>query len=181
MHGTVLTAGDDLAGLLPQMLPRLWAFALRLAGDTHDAEDLVQRACLRALERSHQLRPDTAPLSWMFSILHTTWINEMRGRSVRHRSRIDWDDALMETIADPAASDPQTTAIHAQIIRAVQRLPEAQRVVMLLVAVEGLGYQEAADALGIPVGTVMSRLSRARQAIGAEFGINRHNEVSGLT
>ncbi len=181
MHGTVLTAGADLAGLLPQMLPRLWAFALRLADDTHDAEDLVQRACVRALERSHQLRPDTAPLSWMFSIVHTTWINEVRARSVRHRSRIDWDDALMETIADPAASDPQTAALHAQIIRAVQRLPEAQRVVMLLVAVEGLGYQEAADALGIPIGTVMSRLSRARQAIGGEFGRNKHNEVSGST
>jgi RNA polymerase sigma-70 factor (ECF subfamily) len=181
MHGTVLTAGADLAGLLPQMLPRLWTFAMRLAGDPHDAEDLVQRACVRALERSHQLRPDTAPLSWMFSILRTTWINEVRARSVRHRSRIDWCDVLMETIADPAASDPETEAMHAQIIRAVQRLPEAQRLVMLLVAVEGLGYQEAADALGVPIGTVMSRLSRARQAIGGEFGTNKQNEVSGST
>ena len=181
MYGTVLTASTDLPGLLPQMLPRLWAFALRLSGDTHDAEDLVQRACVRALERSHQLRPDTAPLSWMFSILHTTWINEVRARSVRHRSRIDWDEAFMETIADPAASDPQTTALHAQIIRAVQRLPEAQRVVMLLVAVEGLGYQEAADALGIPVGTVMSRLSRARQAIGAQFETGKHQGMSRST
>ena len=181
MHGTVLTAGADLAGLLPQMLPRLWAFALRLAGDTHDAEDLVQRACLRALERTHQLRPDTVPLNWMFSIVLNTWINEVRARSVRHRSRIDWDDVLMQAIADPAASDPQTTVMYAQIIRAVQRLPEAQRVVMLLVAVEGLGYQEAADTLGVPIGTVMSRLSRARQAIGAQFGTKKQNEVSAST
>ena len=181
MHGTVLTASTDLPGLLPQMLPRLWAFALRLAGDTHDAEDLVQRACVRALERSHQLQPDTAPLSWMFSIVHTTWINEVRARSVRHRSRMDWDDAFMETVADPAASDPQTEVMNAQIISAVLRLPEAQRIVMLLVAVEGLSYREAADALGVPIGTVMSRLSRARQTIGAQFETVGRQDVSGST
>src|ERR1700692_1005071 len=63
--------GADLPGMLPDMLPRLWAFALRISGDRHDAEDLVQRACVRALERAHQLQPDTDPLSWMFSIVHT--------------------------------------------------------------------------------------------------------------
>jgi RNA polymerase sigma-70 factor (ECF subfamily) len=171
-------AGMDLGSMLPKMLPRLWTFALRLSGDTHDAEDLVQRACLRALERVHQLQPDTAPLSWMFSILHSTWINELHARSVRHRSRLDWDDAFMETVADPAASDPQIEVMNAQIINAVQRLPEAQRVVMLLVAVEGLSYQEAADALDVPIGTVMSRLSRARQAIGAQFGTGDRQDMS---
>src|ERR1700738_4886719 len=112
--------GADLPSLLPNMRPRLWAFALRISGDRHDAEDLVQRACLRALERVHQLQPDTAPLSWMFSILHSTWINELHARSVRHRSRLDWDDAFMETVADPAASDPQIEVMNAQIINAVQ-------------------------------------------------------------
>jgi RNA polymerase sigma-70 factor (ECF subfamily) len=164
-----LKAGADLVGMLPEMLPRLWTFALRISGDVHDAEDLVQRACLRALERVHELQPDTAPLSWMFSIVHSIWINELRARSVRHRSRVDWDDDFMEAVADPAASDPRAEAIHAQIIRAVLRLPEAQRVVMLLVAVEGLSYKDAADVLGVPIGTVMSRLWRARQAIGAEL------------
>jgi RNA polymerase sigma-70 factor, ECF subfamily len=60
--------------------------------------------------------------------------------------------------------------MNSQIVSAVQRLPETQRVVMLLVAVEGLSYKEAADTLGVPIGTVMSRLSRARQTIGAQFG-----------
>ncbi|TKC86926.1 sigma-70 family RNA polymerase sigma factor [Trinickia terrae] len=159
----------DLPSMLPEMLPRLWAFALRIAGDKHDAEDLVQRACVRALERAHQLRPDTAPLSWMFSIVHTTWINELRMRSVRRRSSMEWDDGVLENVADPAGQTPETALMHGQIIDAVQRLPETQRVVMLLVAVEGLSYQEAADALGVPIGTIMSRLSRARQAIGAQF------------
>jgi RNA polymerase sigma-70 factor (ECF subfamily) len=161
--------GAELASALPQMLPRLWAFALRISGDRHDAEDLVQRACVRALERAHQLQPGTSPLSWMFSIVQSTWINEVRARNVRSRSGMDWDDAFLETIPDPNTRTPEQNAMDGQIISAVQRLPEAQRVVMLLVAVEGLSYQEAADVLKVPIGTVMSRLSRARQAIGALF------------
>jgi len=157
--------GADLPGMLPEMLPRLWTFALRISGDRHDAEDLVQRACVRALERAHQLQPDTSPLSWMFSIVHSTWINELRARSVRKRSSMDWDDDFLENVADPVDKGPE-----AQLISAVERLPEAQRVVMLLVAVEGLSYQEAADVLEVPIGTVMSRLSRARQAVGALLG-----------
>jgi RNA polymerase sigma-70 factor, ECF subfamily len=160
----------DLSRMLPGMLPRLWAFALRISGDQHDAEDLVQRACVRALERADQLQADTAPLSWMFSIVHSTWINELRARSVRSRSSMEWDDDFLEMVADPAARTPEEHVMNGQIVEAVQRLPEAQRVVMLLVAVEGLSYSEAAETLGVPIGTIMSRLSRARQAIGALFG-----------
>jgi RNA polymerase sigma-70 factor, ECF subfamily len=162
--------GADLPSLLPNMLPRLWAFALRISGDRHDAEDLVQRACLRALERAYQLQPDTAPLSWMFSIIHSTWINELHSRSVRKRSSMEWEDDFLENVADPVNKGPETQLMLGQIISAVERLPEAQRVVMLLVAMEGLSYQEAADVLEVPIGTVMSRLSRARQAVGALFG-----------
>ncbi|MBB3003843.1 MAG: RNA polymerase sigma factor [Paraburkholderia tropica] len=157
----------DLSALLPAMLPRLWSFALRISGDQHDAEDLVQRACVRGLERAHQLQPGTAPLSWMFSIVQSTWINELRARNVRNRSGMDWDDGFLETVPDPSARTPEEQAMNGQIIAAVQQLPEVQRVVMLLVAVEGLSYSEAAEVLGVPIGTIMSRLSRARQAIGA--------------
>jgi RNA polymerase sigma-70 factor (ECF subfamily) len=163
--------GADLPSLLPGMLPRLWAFALRICGDRHDAEDLVQRACVRALERAHQLQPDTAPLSWMYSIMHSTWINELRARNVRARSGKDWDDDFLETVADPHARTPEQNVMNSQIASAVQRLPETQRIAMLLVAVEGLSYREAADTMGVPIGTVMSRLSRARQTIGAQFGV----------
>jgi RNA polymerase sigma-70 factor, ECF subfamily len=163
-------SGADLPGMLPEMLPRLWAFALRLSGDQHDAEDLVQRACVRGLERAHQLQPDTAPLSWMYAIMHSTWINELRARSVRKRASFEWDDDFLENLPDPVDKSPETQLMHGQIVEAIERLPEAQRVVMLLVAVEGLTYQQAADVMEIPIGTVMSRLSRARQSIGAMFG-----------
>lgn len=161
---------ENLPSLLPAMLPRLWAFSLRLCGNQHDAEDVLQRACVRGLERASQLQPGTSPLSWMFSIVHSTWINELRARSVRSRSSMEWDDNFLETVADPGARNPEATMLSGEIIAAVERLPEAQRIVMLLVAVEGLSYAEAADTLGVPIGTIMSRLSRARQTIGAQFG-----------
>jgi len=162
--------GADLSSALPGMLPRLWSFALRISGNHHDAEDLLQRACLRALERAHQLQPGTAPLSWMFTIIHSTWLNELRARSVRNRNGMDWDDELLETFADPAASTPERNVMSAQIVEAVHQLPEPQRVVMLLVAVEGLSYKEAAEVLNVRIGMIMSRLSRARRVIGAQFG-----------
>ncbi|WP_219267561.1 MULTISPECIES: RNA polymerase sigma factor [unclassified Pseudomonas] len=161
--------GADLPALLPELLPRLWAFALRISGDKHDAEDLVQLACVRALERAHQLQPDTSVLSWMFSIVHSTWINELRSRKVRSRSRMDWNDEFLETVSDPEAPNPESDMMHRQIIEAVEKLPEGQREVMLLVGVERFSYKEAAEMLDLPIGTIMSRLSRARQAIGALF------------
>jgi RNA polymerase sigma-70 factor (ECF subfamily) len=156
--------------MLPEMLPRLWAFALRISGNRHEAEDLVQRACIRALERSHQLQPGSSPLSWMFSIVHSTWIDELRARSVRSDSRVQWDDRFLDSVADSAARTPETYVMNRQILSAVERLPEAQRVVILLVAVEGLSYSEAARILDVPIGTIMSRLSRARQAIRSLLG-----------
>ena len=147
----------------------LWRFALRLAGDPHDAEDLVQRACVRALERRHQLQPGTSTLSWLFSIVHSLWLNEVRARQIRSQGSMQWSEEFAETVADPKASSPETYTLHQQIISAVERLPDAQRAVMLLVAVEGLSYREAAVALGVPIGTVMSRLARARQTIGESF------------
>ncbi|MBN3854789.1 RNA polymerase sigma factor [Paraburkholderia sp. Ac-20340] len=159
----------ELSALLPSMLPRLSTFALRISGDQHDAEDLVQRACVRALERVHQLHAGTSPLSWMFAIVQSTWLNEIRARGVRSRAGMEWDEGLLETVPDPSASTPEEQAMNGQIIRAVQQLPETQRVVMLLVALEGLSYSEAAKVLDVPVGTIMSRLSRARQTISALF------------
>jgi RNA polymerase sigma-70 factor (ECF subfamily) len=158
--------GTDLPTLLPDLLPRLWAFALRLSGNRHDAEDLVQHTCVRALERQHQLRADSSPLSWMFAIAHSIWLNEIRARSIRGRTHVAWDDALLEIVADPSARPPDVQLMYRQIIRAVAQLPEAQRAALLLVAIEGLTYSEAAAALGVPIGTVMSRLARARRSIG---------------
>jgi RNA polymerase sigma-70 factor, ECF subfamily len=161
---------DEAARALPQLLPRLWRFALRLTGDKHEAEDLVQRTCVRALERQHQLQPGSSTLSWLFAIMHSVWLNEVRARRIHSRGSIQLTDELAETVADPLASDPETCVLHQQIIRAVSRLPDAQRTVMLLVAVEGMSYREAAGVLEVPIGTVMSRLARARLTIGEALG-----------
>ncbi|MBT2793377.1 RNA polymerase sigma factor [Paraburkholderia strydomiana] len=158
----------DLSLLLPDMLPRLWSFAFRLSRNRYDAEELVQRACIRGLERAHQLRAGTSALNWMFSIVHSTWLNDLKQRDQRSQLQAEWSDTLSETVADPGSAS-EAGALAQQIIAAVERLPETQRVVLLLVSVEGFSYQEAADALQIPVGTVMSRLSRARRTIGALF------------
>jgi RNA polymerase sigma-70 factor, ECF subfamily len=168
---------DGLCNELPTLLPRLWRFALRLAGDRHDAEDLVQRACVRALERQHQLQPGTSTLSWLFSIVHSVWLNEVRAQQTRRRGSIQWSDELADTLADPTASDPELYTLQRQIIGAVERLPDAQRAVMLLVAVEGLSYREAAEALDVPIGTVMSRLARGRRTIGEQFAARPPGEA----
>jgi len=167
-----LFKGDDLIHALPDLLPRLWRFAVRLTGDPHAAEDLVQRGCVRALERRHQLKPGTSARSWMYSILHSVWLNEIRARQIRQHASMQWTDELAETVPDESGADPERDLMHRQVIQAVERLPDAQRAVMLLVAVEGLSYREAAEALEIPVGTVMSRLARARLTIGEAFAVD---------
>lgn len=155
--------------MLPDMLPRLRSFALRLSGNRHDADELVQRACIRALERVHQLRSDTAPVSWVFSIVHSIWLNELRRRNRRDRLLLECSDALLETVADPRAASETAVAVR-QIVDAVERLPEPQRIALLLVSVDGLSYREAAYTLDIPIGTVMSRISRARKAVRIALG-----------
>ena len=155
--------------MLPDMLPHLRSFALRLSGNRHDADELVQRACIRALERVHQLRSDTAPVSWVFSIVHSIWLNELRRRNRRDRLLLECSDALLETVADPRAASETAVAVR-QIVDAVERLPEPQRIALLLVSVDGLSYREAAYTLDIPIGTVMSRISRARKAIRIALG-----------
>jgi RNA polymerase sigma-70 factor, ECF subfamily len=151
---------------LQVLLPRLWRFALRLAGDRRDAEDLVQRACARALERRDPLQPGTSTISWMFSIVHSVWLNELRARQIRSHGNMQWSEKLVEAVVDPVAGNPEMHSLHRQIISSVEKLPDAQRSVMLLMAVEGLSYREAATILEVPIGTVMSRLACARLSIG---------------
>jgi RNA polymerase sigma-70 factor, ECF subfamily len=160
---------DPLQRDLPQLLPRLWRFALRLTRNASDAEDLVQRCCVRALERRLQFRPDSAMLSWLFSIMHSIWLNELRSAQRRREASLDSGDGFEFDDVAASSGDPEQGLWYRQVVVAVEQLPEAQRLVMLLVAVEGLSYREAADVLNVPIGTVMSRLSRARSTIGERF------------
>ena len=160
---------DELQHLLPTLLPRLWRFALRLARDPHDAEDLVQRTCVRALERRQQWQAGTAMLSWLFAIEHSIWLNELRSAQRRRTGSLDGEAADTECSIAASYGNPELGLHYRQVVGAVEALPEAQRVVMLLVAVEGLSYRDTAAVLDVPIGTVMSRLARARATVGRHF------------
>jgi RNA polymerase sigma-70 factor (ECF subfamily) len=159
----------DVLSILPELLPRLWAFALRLSRNQRDAEELVQHACLHALERKHQLKPNISPLNRMFSLVHSVWLDKLRTRSVRGRTGIQSSDSFLETAAAPAARRPDADVINRQVLKAVDQLPHAQRTLLLLIVVEGLSYQEAAEILNMPIDTIMTGLFRARLTIGAKF------------
>lgn len=150
---------------LPQLLPRLWRFALRLTRDPADAEVLVERSCLQALGQHSQWRAGSAMLTWLFAILHSIWLNELRARQLRHKSSLASDDERAAPLLPAHRDDPSQTVLFGEIVDAVELLPEDQRVVVLLVAVEGLSYGEAAEVLDVPIGMVMSRWSLARTVL----------------
>jgi RNA polymerase sigma-70 factor, ECF subfamily len=160
---------------LPLQLPRLWRFALRLTRHHDDAQDLVQRCYVRALERRHQWQPGTSLLSWLFAIMHSIWMNELRSAQRRREGSLGGEDDSTPEFADPnPGADPEYQMMFKQIVQSVQRLPEAQRLVMVLIAVEGMSYREAAEVLDVPIGTVMSRLARARISVGEQFIEGKH-------
>jgi RNA polymerase sigma-70 factor (ECF subfamily) len=150
---------DPVKAGLPAELRRLWRFGLVLSGNRDTAEDLVQATCVRALERSRQFSPGTRLDRWLFSILYSIWINDLRSRRVRlGGGHVDAETAL---VFDGVRS-VETNILAAQVLKGVQALPEAQRETVFLVYVEGLTYREAADFLSVPIGTIMSRLAAAR-------------------
>jgi RNA polymerase sigma-70 factor, ECF subfamily len=162
------------AGLAAE-LKRLWRFGLVLSRNRETAEDLVQSTCVRALERSHQFVPGTRLDRWLFSILHSIWINEVRARRVRQGGgQVDAEAVL---VFDGAMAI-ETNILAGQVLRRVEALPDAQRETLFLVYVEGLTYREAAEILGIPIGTIMSRLAAARAKL-AESAHARGDESTG--
>ncbi len=143
-----------------ELVPRLRRFAYALTGSSDAGDDLVQAACERALRSADQFRPGTRMDSWMFRIMQNLWLDDRRRRRVRGTSvdpeAVDLSDDGMGV----RQLDDQLEL--AQVRAAVDALPDDQRSVLVLVAIEGLNYREAADVLELPMGTVMSRLSRAR-------------------
>ncbi|MDT8853548.1 RNA polymerase sigma factor [Paracoccaceae bacterium Fryx2] len=155
---------------LVALVPRLRRFAFSLAGNRQDADDLVQAACEKALRNAAQFRTGTRMDSWMYRIIQTLWIDDRRRAAVRG-TRVDPDDAHLSD-EGRAASLPEARLMLAQARTAMAALPEGQRAVLSLVAIEGLSYKETAEVLDIPVGTVMSRLSRAREALLPGLGLS---------
>ena len=143
-------------------LTRLWRYALFLSKETYIAEDLVQATCLRAIERADQFTPGTRLDHWLFAILRSIWLNEVRARRIRQgEASIDSEKGL---ILDGAKA-LETNILAAEVLTAIGQLPEAQREIVLLVCSEGYSYAEAAHLLSIPIGTVMSRLATARSKL----------------
>ena len=140
-------------------LAALWRYGLVLSRSRQTAEDLVQATCVRALERGHQFQPGTRLDRWLFAILRSIWLNDLRAR--RSREGQGTDEAEKVLVFDGAKA-LETNITASRVLKEVQGLPEAQRETVFLVYVEGLTYAEAADALAIPIGTVMSRLAAAR-------------------
>src|SRR5438876_2189819 len=163
--GAAERAGPASAGFSDQLiavLPRLRRFARGLAGAAAEADDLVQAACERALARSHQFEEGTRFDSWMFRIVQTIWIDQLRAREVRKE---DGDVAEERLGSDAPVRRIEARLALSEVRQAVQLLPPDQRTVLMLVTVEGLSYKEAAAVADVPVGTIMSRLARARTAL----------------
>ncbi len=167
---------DDVRSNLRQHLAALWRFALVLSRSRDTAEDLVQATCVRALERAGQFEPGTRLDRWLFSILHSIWVNEARARKVRQGKGVV--DAELALTFDGGHAI-ETNILAAQMLKAIGALPEGQREAVLLVYAEGYSYRDAATVLGVPIGTIMSRLAAARARLAdlngtSEDGDGRH-------
>jgi RNA polymerase sigma factor (sigma-70 family) len=160
---------QSIRNQMAALLPRLRRFALSLTGNGADADDLVQDTVERALRNLHQWQQGTRLDSWMFRIAQNLWIDTTRARRVR--AMVTHDPEAAEKVAVDGARDAEARLAFADTVRALGELPEEQRVVVGLVLVDGMSYREAADVLNVPMGTITSRLARARIALAARvFG-----------
>jgi RNA polymerase sigma-70 factor (ECF subfamily) len=148
-------------------IPRLRRYARALARDVAAADDLVQDCLARALGKLHLWREGTDLRAWLFTILHNQYVNQVR-RAVREGAAV----GLSETEPLLMRAPHQGKRLELRDLeRAIAKLPEEQRSVILLVGLEGMRYEEVAEVLDVPVGTVRSRLSRGREALRRLIGV----------
>jgi RNA polymerase sigma-70 factor (ECF subfamily) len=158
---------------LTDHLSRLWRYGLVLSRRRDVADDLVQQTCVRALERAPQFQSGTRLDRWLFSILNSIWLNEIRSRRVRQgQGFVNAEEVL---VIDGAGLT-EAHVMANQVLRLVNALPEAQRAAVFLAYVEGLSYKEVAGVLDIPIGTVMSRLAAARATLSGSVTGNLAGE-----
>jgi len=162
--------------------------AMRLTKDESTAEDLVQETFLRAYRALHQLTQEESCRAWLMKIMTNSWLNllQKRGREgmaldvydidLSHEDAAVWSHQSVPEAPERAASRKQFCE---DLDQALQRLPEAFRIVVMLADVEGLSYKEVAETLQCPIGTVMSRLYRARQLLRKTLWVHaRHSQES---
>lgn len=152
---------DDLLSQVEPMIPALRRYARGLLHDATTADDLVQDCLERVISQWHRRRNDNAR-TWVFAILHNLAVNRLR-QSARRGEHLALDDVGEDLIAHRPTQDDGLT--RADVMSAIRLLPEEQRSVLLLIAVEDLAYAQVAEVLDIPVGTVMSRVSRGRERL----------------
>jgi RNA polymerase sigma-70 factor (ECF subfamily) len=146
--------------MVEQHIPRLRRYAWALVRDGARADDLVQDTLVRAIAKEHLWQPGTNLAGWLFTLMHHQNVNTVR-RALREGTTVDVERCLELA----ATTDPEASCKLRELDRALASLPDQQRQVLLLVGLEGLPYEDAASILGIPVGTVRSRLSRARDSL----------------
>jgi RNA polymerase sigma-70 factor (ECF subfamily) len=143
---------------LVELIPRLRRYARALVGDRASADDLVQDTLERAWAKLHLYRRGTDLRAWLFTVMHNVHVNRVRAA----RATDTLEDDMPELAQRAAQGD---ALLVRDLDRAIARLPAEQRAVLLLVTLEEMSYEDSARTLGIPIGTVMSRLSRAREKL----------------
>jgi RNA polymerase sigma-70 factor (ECF subfamily) len=162
------SAAEQTRSDIVALLPRLRRFARALTGQLADADDIVQVAVERALMRIDQFQAGTRLDSWLFSIVRNAWIDEARSRS--RRGKVFAPAELGEQIGNDGVAEAHAKLEADEVWVAMKKLPDEQREAVALVCVEGLPYREAAEALGVPIGTLTSRLARGREALQIMLG-----------
>ncbi len=151
---------DQFGARVEQQIPALRRYAYALTREHEAADDLVQDCLERALSRWHLRRPDGDVRAWLFTILRNLYINGY------HTRRRQGSTVSLESAPPMSSAAAQEVGLGIQdVLSALEQLPEEQKSLLLLIGVEDLSYEEAARVLGVPIGTVMSRLSRARQKL----------------
>jgi RNA polymerase sigma factor (sigma-70 family) len=155
----------DMLVQVEPLIPALRRYARSLVRDRANADDLVQDCLERAVRRWHQRR-DGEVRPWLFAILHNLAVDQFRQSAARGR-HVPIDETNEDDFGEVAGQEQKL--MYQDVLNKLAKLPEDQRAVLLLVAVEDLSYADAAKVLNIPVGTVMSRLSRARERLLQEI------------
>lgn len=157
----------DFHCLVEQEIPRLRRYARALTRNADRADDLVQETLVRAIAKAHLWQPGTDLHAWLFTIMHNQYVNVVR-RASRDEHNVDIEQLSTSLIA---AADPTAARQLRELEQALGCLPGEQREVILLVGLEGMSYETAAEILNMPVGTVRSRLSRGRDALRRLMGL----------
>jgi RNA polymerase sigma-70 factor (ECF subfamily) len=157
----------EFHSLVEQEIPRLRRYARALTRETNRADDLVQDTLLRAISKSHLWQEGTDIRAWLFTIMHNQHVNSVR-RALREEVTVSVEQVASTLVA---TSDPTTSRQLHELEHALDHLSEGQRQVVMLVGLEGMTYDEAAKILGVPIGTVRSRLGRARDALRGLMGM----------